>query len=313
MKLKTLVMGASALGLTMFAGATAQEADPAVAFLDQINIEIAALGFDNISVEKMEILGSGEGMAMGRTVIASDHGNKQLASDWALNDLFRGERTNITYMIDTADTTADFPAVEQAVAVRFGMETWDEEQCSNIGIDELPAVEEDLGFVQFLEGFGGSVITVDALLGQVDIVHGGFLPQPFWDQIAGCAPGDGCGDGILGVNFTFTWIGTDFDGNGRGDVAIKESYYNDEFTWVNDGVSGERGDGVFDFATVALHESGHALSRAHFGDVAIHHKKGLTTNPAAVMNAIYGGVKRELLGPDRGGHCSDWSAWPNQN
>lgn len=31
------------------------------------------------------------------------------------------------------------------------------------------------------------------------------------------------------------------------------------------------------------------------------------------MNGIYGGVKRELLGPDMGGHCSDWSAWPVEN
>ena len=47
---------------------------------------------------------------------------------------------------------------------------------------------------------------------------------------------------ILGVTFTFTWTGTDWDNNGRADAAIREMYYNDNFTWVNDGVSGERGD-----------------------------------------------------------------------
>ncbi len=311
MKPIRLVSGIAAFAVTCGV-ANAQEEDPAVAVLDALNAEIAAQGL-NISIEKMELLGSGEGLNMGRTVRASDHGNKQLASDWALNDVNRGNRTNITYMIDTADATGDFDPAEQPGVVRFGLETWDEQTCSDIGIDELPAVVPDLGFIQFLFGFGGSPVTVGPLLGQVDIVHGGFLPQPFWDAIACGVPGSGCGNGILGVNFTFTWTGTDFDNNGRGDVAIKESYYNDEFTWVNDGVLGERGDGVFDFATVALHESGHALSRAHFGDVAIHHRKGLTTSPAAVMNAIYGGVKRELLGPDVGGHCSDWSAWPVQN
>lgn len=52
---------------------------------------------------------------------------------------------------------------------------------------------------------------------------------------------------------------------------------------------------------------------SQFGDVAVHHNKGLTTSPAAVMNAIYAGVKRELLGPDAGGHRSDWGAWPTSN
>ena len=284
------------------------EDDPAVATLDNLNAELAASGY-SLTIEKMELLGSGEGLFMGRTVIASDHGNKQLASDWSPVDPNRATPLSIPYAIDTADVTTDFPASEQPDVVRFGFETWDEEQCSNIGVVEVPAPTADLGFVQFLVGFGGSLPEFG-----VDIVHGGFLQQPFWDIIFCGVPGSGCGNNILGVNFTFTWVGgQDSDGNGRNDVALKESYYNDRFTWVNDGVLGERGDGVFDFATVALHESGHALSRAHFGDVAIHHKKGLTTSPAAVMNAIYGGVKRELLGPDVGGHCSDWAAWPTSN
>ncbi len=312
MKLRQILAGVSAL-VVMSGTALAQDEDPALAMLDAINAELAAAGL-NISVEKMELLGSGEGLAMGRTVIASDHGNKQLGSDWSPVDPNRGFRTNITHMIDTADVTADFPVGEQADVHRFGIETWDKQNCSNIGIDELPPVAADLGYVQWFFGFGGSFVTVlPGILGSVDVVHGGFLPPAFFDVLR---PGGGAG--ILGVNFTFVWTGQDSDGNGRGDVAFKESYYNDGFNWVNDG-TGERsdrnaaGERIFDIATVALHESGHALSRAHFGDVAIHHKKGLTTSPSAVMNAIYGGVKRELLGPDNGGHCSDWGAWPTQN
>lgn len=310
---KKLTTGATLVALSMTTAALAAD-DPAVAALDAINAELAAQGL-NISVEQMEFLGSGEGLNMGRTVRASDHGNKQLGSDWSPVDPNRGFRTNITHMIDTADVTADFPVTEQADVHRFGIETWDEATCSNIGIDELPPLAADLGFVQTLVGFGGSAVTVvRGILGSVDVVHGGFLPPAFFDAIGG--PGGGAG--ILGVNFTFVWSGQDSDGNGRADVAIKESYYNDGFNWVNDG-TGERtdtnaaGERIFDIATVALHESGHALSRAHFGDVAIHHKKGLTTSPSAVMNAVYGGVRRELLGPDQGGHCSDWAAWPTSN
>lgn len=314
MKLTHILAGVSAAAL-ISGTAMAQDDDPGVAVLDAINAELAARGL-NISIEQMELLGSGEGLNMGRTVRASDHGNKQLGSDWSPVDPNRGFRKNITYMIDTADVTADFPIAEQADVHRFGVETWDKETCSNIGINELPPIAADLGYVQWIVGFGGSLVTVlSGNLGNIDIVHGGFLPAAFFDRIGG--PGGGAG--ILGVNFTFVWSGgQDSDGNGRSDVAIKESYYNDGFNWVNDG-TGERsdrnaaGERIFDIATVALHESGHALSRAHFGDVAIHHKKGLVTAPDAVMNAIYGGVRRELLGPDQGGHCSDWSAWPTQN
>lgn len=294
------------------APALAQEEDGAILFLNSLNDQLEAQGA-SVRVYSAEMVGSGEGLEMGRTVIASNHGNKQLGHDWALNDEFRGSRTNITYMVDSVDYTGDISAAEQDDVVDAALQIWDEEQCSNIGIDKLPAAAPDLGYVQFLVGFGGSPVTVGPLLGEVDIVHGGFLGPNFFDVIAGCAPGAGCGANILGVTFTFTWTGTDWDNNGKADAAIREMYYNDNFTWVNDGVLGERGDGVFDFATVAIHESGHALSRAHFGNVAIHHKKGLTTSPAAVMNAIYGGVKRSLLGPDSGGHCSDWSAWPTQN
>lgn len=307
MKTNKYLVGALVSACSLSGMAFAQD-DPAVAYLDNMNARLAELGIE-IEVHSMELLGSGEGMNMGRTVIASHHGNKQLGHDWAINDLFRNSRTNITYMIDAVDVTADIPASDQTDVVRFGIETWDEQQCASIGIDELAAAAPDLGFVQLLEGFGGSDITVGALLGQVDVVHGGFLPAAFFEAIGG--PGGGAG--ILGATFTFTWTGTDWDGNGKADAAIREMYYNDGFTWVDDGILGERGDGVFDFATVALHESGHSLSRAHFGDVAFHHKKGLTTSPAAVMNAIYGGVKRSLNGPDVGGHCSDWSAWPTQN
>lgn len=298
----------AALGAMSMTTAVLADDDPAVAVLDGLNAELAASGYQ-LRINQMELLGSGDGVFMGRTVRASDHGNKQLATDWSPVDPNRVSPSNIGFAIDTADATADFPAAEQPDVVRFGLETWDQEQCSTIGIVEQPAPAADLGFVQLILGFGGSFPSAG-----IDIVHGGFLSQPFWDIIACGVPGSGCGQNILGVNFTFTWFGgQDSDGNGRNDTALKESYYNDEFTWVNDGVLGERGDGVFDFATVALHESGHALSRAHFGDVAIHHKKGLTTSPAAVMNAIYGGVKRELLGADVGGHCSDWGAWPTSN
>jgi hypothetical protein len=114
---------------------------------------------------------------------------------------------------------------------------------------------------------------------------------------------------ILAV--TFTIIFTDDDGNpvdtdnnGKVDVAWREIYYNDAFDWA---------DGAhYDVETIALHETGHGLSQEHFG-------KAFTTNangklhfaPRAVMNAAYSGIQTEILSSDLGGHCSNWSSWPN--
>ena len=198
----------------------------------------------------------------------------------------------------------------------------DKQKCSNIVVEEvLPDLAVNLGFVGFLQGVGDLPV-VGPDFG-ADIVHAGFKSgEDFSRLICGDPNPDPetqsrCGDGILGVTFTFTWedlLGepTDFDNNGKADTLTSEIYYNDDFTWTNNGTD-DPANGVYDFATVALHESGHAFSRAHFGDVSIHPKRGLKTSPKAVMNAIYSGVQRKLRGPDIGGHCSDWGAWPQQN
>jgi hypothetical protein len=310
---------------SLFASAIAgaSSGDPSVDALDELNARMAEMGLQ-MRVSRMHLLGSGK--AMGRTVLASNHGNKQLASDWAPYDPLRGGRSNLTYAIDTFDLTEDIDPQQQLDDVRYGLQIWADENCADLSIDEIPAgiFPPDLGAVQFVFGdglAGGSLATVipGVSFGSVDIVHGGFLPLEFFDIVACGGTEPGCGSNILGVNFTVVFsdpaIGLppqDSDGNGREDVAFRESYYNSAFTWTS-GDGGDIGSGEFNFPWVAAHESGHALSRDHFGDVSIHHKKGLTASPKAVMNAIYGGPISGLSGPDKGGHCSDWSAWPTQN
>ena len=105
---------------------------------------------------------------------------------------------------------------------------------------------------------------------------------------------------------------TDIDNNGRADTAFREIYY-DPFVgffgpprvWADDGVSN------IDVETVALHEIGHGLSQAHFGKVFFDNKGNLKFAPKAVMNAVYVGPQRTLLGTDGGGHCANWANWPN--
>ncbi|KPM47459.1 hypothetical protein [Jiulongibacter sediminis] len=237
--------------------------------------------------------------ATGNTVFFNDRGNKQLSADFVPLDPRRGGRANITYLVDDEFTSDNgLTAAELEQAIDNGMNTWDAEGCSNLGITKVP-YSGNSGFVSSSLGFGGD-ITLDA-----DIQHSGFLPRAFFDALA-----PGGGDFILGVTFTLLWQDgagnfTDIDNNGKLDVAFREIYYNDKFSWNTDGNS-------YDLETIALHESGHALSQAHFGKAFRSGGNGkLHFSPRAVMNAAYSGVQRDLKSTDHSGHCSNWSSWPN--
>ena len=237
--------------------------------------------------------------ATGNTVFFNNRGNKQLSADFVALDPRRDGRANITYLVDDEFTTDNgLSSAELEQAIDNGMNTWDAEGCSNLGITKVP-FSGNSGFVSSSLGFGGD-ITLDA-----DIQHSGFLPRAFFDSLA-----SGGGDFILGVTFTLLWQDyegnfTDIDNNGKLDVAFREIYYNDRFSWNTNGSS-------YDLETIALHESGHALSQAHFGSAFRSGGNGkLHFLPRAVMNAAYSGVQRELKPTDHSGHCSNWSAWPN--
>jgi hypothetical protein len=65
--------------------------------------------------------------------------------------------------------------------------------------------------------------------------------------------------------------------------------------------------------TVALHESGHGLSQAHFGKIFLTNAIGLVHfAPFAVMNPVITRQADELTGSDLAGHCSLWGSWPHQ-
>lgn len=152
------------------------------------------------------------------------------------------------------------------------------------------------GFIAAAFGFGGSFDYV------ADITHNGWLPAPFFDLLA-----PGGSTFILGVTFTIVFTDDngnliDTDNNGKYDVAWREIYYNDNFTW--------RDGATYDIETVSLHEAGHGLSQAHFGK-AFRNSGGLHFAPRAVMNAAYSGVQTQINQSDNGGHCSNWAQWPN--
>ena len=244
-----------------------------------------------------EYLASEESGQAGRTVYFNNVGNKQLTADFVPGLSLDGS-DNISYYVDQNRPSADLPVAVSTAAIDRAMNTWEGVTCSELGLTKVPSHPDTVtGYIAALLGMGGSFGYV------ADVVHSGWMPAPFFDAVA---PG---GSGfILGV--TFTIIFTDEDGNpvdtdnnGAIDVAWREIYYNDAFTW-KDGAT-------YDVETIALHEAGHGLSQGHFGKAFADAGKGrLHFSPRAVMNAAYSGVQREIGATDNGGHCSNWAQWP---
>lgn len=280
--------------------ASASASDQAlVAMMDQVNAALAAEGAA-YRAGIAEYIASDGGNAVGATLLQKDVGNKRLGADFVPFDARRpwsgpsgGPDDDITYAIDmTIDAVpplGGLTAAQTTAAIRRAMGTWDAVPCSNLPLTENPSFGLDIGLVAFLST--GGAVGGPFVLG--DIQHAGWRDGDF--------PG-----GILAVTFTFVFVDvggpTDVDGNGLLDVALREIYYDPSWPWMD-------GTGI-DVETVALHEAGHGLSQAHFGNIFL--KKGvLTASPRAVMNAFYGGVQQSLLGTDNGGHCANWANWPN--
>ncbi len=276
--------------------------------MDDANAELAAEGAEYRAVMAEYVTGDGD--EAGATVISKDVGNKQLLFDFVPFDWRRtgwsgssgGPTDDITYAVDLGDGAIDFlSAAATTAAIDAAMGTWDGEKCSDLPITKVSDGGFDLGVQAWLWGLGGSPYVV------ADIMHAG------WNDV-------NFGGGVLGVTITFgfcnpclpTPVWTDMDGNGKLDAAFREIYYDpvnnigapQPWPWTTDGTG-------IDVETVALHEAGHGLSQAHFGNIFFKNKGGIKRAPAAVMNPFIFGVDRVLYGTDNGGHCSNWAQWPN--
>lgn len=245
-----------------------------------------------------EYITAEESGQVGRTVYFNNVGNKQLAGDFVPGLSLDGT-SNVSWYVDESRPPEDLAVAISTAAIDRSMQTWDGVTCSDFGLYKIPynpAVST--GYVSALLGFGGSFDYV------ADVVHAGWLPGAFFDFLAPQGS-----TFILGVTFTIIFTDgsgspVDTNNDGKMDVAWREIYYNDAFTW-NDGAR-------FDVETVALHEAGHGLSQGHFGKAfADAGQGGLHFAPRAVMNAAYSGVQTEIVATDNGGHCSIWANWPN--
>lgn len=286
-------------------------------FLDEANEALAAQGA-NFRVYKAEFLGTGvDRNTMGQTLFAFDVGNKHLAQQWVPGDPRREDRTDIAWATDLTEgaTSSGLTSPETTAAIANAMDTWASQTCSDgLTLPNIGDYGVDKGIIQFLVGFGGDISDLLAPTLPWDILHAGWLPGAFFDAIA---PPNGS-QFILAVTFSFWFVDgggnpTDIDGDGYLDKAIAEIYYNDAWNapgWEIDMPNDPGPD--FDVETVALHEAGHGLAQAHFGQIFLTNANGkVHFSPLAVMNAAYSGVRQGLLGSDLGGHCSMWAQWPN--
>jgi hypothetical protein len=236
---------------------------------------------------------------MGNIIFANNRGNKQLTLDFIPNDPRRGgadgDPNTIDFWVDQTEgaTGSGLDEGTTTAAILRSTITWDGASCSEMNPNFVP-IPLDLGLVQFALGFGGGPFISD-------VMHAGWLPGAFFEAVR-----PGGSSSILGVTFTLVFVAGDLDGNGLQDLAGREIYYNDAFSWADDGTSD------IDVETVALHEAGHGLSQAHSGKIFGTLKNGkLHFSPRAVMNAAYSGPQRALTGTDNGGHCSLWANWSN--
>ena len=259
------------------------------------------VGGGNYTVLSAEYLTAEESGQIGRTVFFSDVGNKQLTADFVPGVALDGT-DDISFYVDQKRPSADLPVAASSGAIVEAMQTWDGVTCSQLGMTQVPSNPAiTTGFVSALLGFGGSLNYT------ADVVHAGWLPGSFFNLLAPQGS-----TFILAVTFTIVFTDdegnpTDLDSNGKSDVAFREIYYNDAFTWKIGAAPAS-----VDVETIALHEAGHGLSQDHFGQAFINDSNGkLHFAPRAVMNAAYSGVQTTINQSDLGGHCSNWANWPN--
>ncbi len=305
--------------------ATSDDVVRVVPALDRINARLSARGA-NFRFATAEVIYAAKGYeAQSATVIIANDRFHQLSSQWVEGDPRREGRVGITYAVDPELRiligATQFPLIENGAGFRQAtqaeldgymeesMQAWRDRSCSDAPIARVAVgAGTDPDFLDDL--FLGRPAPSANYVQPADLVQAGWQPPAFFDAVVT----DGS-DFILGVTFTFIFTDdddnpTDIDGNGRGDVALKEIYYNPSFPWTNRGAPG-----AIDFFSVIAHETGHGLGLAHFGKVFVTKKDAadglqiadVKYAPLALMNAVYVTGRGDIRGTDNSSFCQLWA------
>jgi hypothetical protein len=282
------------------------EATAVSAQLAALNARLTAAGARVIAARADLLLASTAAVKTPRIVFANDR-TKHAPSRWVRGDLRRlATDASLSYSVfaPLALATVGGPA-EGAIDASFA--TWNAVGCAGFGLHK-----KVLGPGQFPSFF------FTGLFPSADINVIGFLPGAIFDQLLGPA----AGAATIGLTVTYVFfqvdqngqpildgtgavIPTDVDGDGRFDTAFKEIWFNDAHQYATNGAP----TGI-DIESVALHEAGHALELGHFGRIIGDPKTGkIHASPHAVMNAVYLGTQRNLLGLDKSALCADYRGW----
>src|SRR5690606_5946021 len=192
----------------------------------------------------------------GAQIIAWDLGNQRLPADFVPGDprrTWNGADGGITFAIDhTADASppSGLPAAAATAAIQRAMATVGRLTCSSLALEQDDDSGLDIGVTAFQ--FSGGLVGSPFII--ADVQHAGWRDLEFTG-------------GTLAVTFTFVSIDpaddteTDVDGNDKADVAFCETYYDPRWPWDI--------DADIDVESIALHEAGHGLRQAHFGNIMI--------------------------------------------
>jgi hypothetical protein len=315
--MRNLVLAGAALlggGLLVGSGVSATESTDKTAYSDvlaRMNEALRAGGGPRVAIATAEIRVTESGADAATTLLANDR-TRLLGSQFVENDPRRESPPNtITYLVDQSDGSAltllappppvvvgVLPNEVTEAEIDASMAAWESMNCNGPAMLKVPDDGTDPDLID------GLVLGNPALIGtrRADITHAGWLGSAFFNALA-----PNGASFILGVTFTFVFIddegnATDVDGDGRGDVASREIYYNRAFPWGTGGT-----DYNIDIQSVVIHEAGHALGLAHFGKIFVTNKGRIQFAPKAIMNAGYVSEDRRILGTDTGAFCQAWA------
>lgn len=272
-KAATVTVLSCLVGLAAATPAAAQ--DEILSVMRAMNDDLKAMWMD-YRIESVDYLTIGQGRPSDRVL--------RQPFRWVAGDeRRRAEDGRLTYLVDGSwgeETASGVSAAAAARALSRAMSTWAADPCLDLAVVERAWDGGDVTVTDFFMA-GGPLGDPFA----ADVVFGGWLgADSFY-----------FGPQTLAVSVTYVFVDrdsgepTDVDGDGRLDVALAEIYFNDAFDWTVTG-------GGIDVETAALHEIGHALDLGHFG-----------SPPAAVMNPVYNGTRRELAAIDHAGLCAVWN------